>query len=89
MRKALILSILLLTTLVPAATAARDLCDIVCLSECNGGNACIIVRTSPDVCVGVGFGLQGVGTCVSPASGCVTVQYGFNRIPVCSYISLP
>lgn len=89
MLKALLLSTILLATLVPVATAARDLCDIVCLSECDGGNVCVIARTSPAVCVGVGFGLQGVAGCVDPANGCVTVQYGFNRIPVCSYISLP
>lgn len=89
MRTALILSILLLTTLVPAATAARDLCDFVCLNECTGGNVCVGVRTSPDVCAGVGFGLQGMGACVRPASNCVSVQFGFNREDVCAFISLP
>ena len=89
MRTALILSVLVLTTLVPAATAARDLCDFVCTSDCTGGNVCVGVRTTPDVCAGVGFGLQGVGGCVDPRTACVTAHCGFNRVPVCAYISLP
>lgn len=87
MRTFVILSLLAATAaLAPTAAAAPDLPDIgettPIFNDCNGNNACVIVRDDP--CVGVGLGLQGVMGCAHAETGCAVVYIGFNRNEVCT-----
>lgn len=57
------------------------------VDKCVFGNAGICVIANGN-CVGVGFGLQGVGAC--QYNGCAFVFLGFNQIGTCGgVLSLP
>lgn len=86
MLRALILSVLLLLALVPAASAAGNIPGV----DCSGSGVCVVFRNSDhETCAGVGVGLQGVVGCARPMEPCVVVLVGFNQFPVCLGMTLP
>lgn len=71
------LALLLTATLIPAVpTASADVCGKY--------GICPIVRAGEDyACAGLGFGTQGIVTCVDAGDQCWRLLVGFNREEVC------
>lgn len=86
MFRTFLVGMLLLASLVPAASAVGKLPDV---EVCKPGVVCPFVRADQyGVCAGIGIGLQGVAACVVGNPPCVVLHYGFNDLPLCGTITL-